>query len=189
MTRASLWLAGDHLLHVTSNEIRESHQRFYLRDIRGFLVTGSQSRMIGLTISCIITAILLGFFLLVAILSQSGAAFVVFAVLSALSCIPVAHFYFRGRTHHVHIVTRVQTVALAALKRRAQIDRVLAMLTPLIEAAQADLTPVTAATIAPAATTSTTAMPPPLVAATVTQPDGPPPPNPPEDIRAADSAP
>lgn len=184
ITRGSLWLADDHLLYVASNEIRESYQRFYLRDIKGFLVTGSNNRTVTFT-AFGMTTIMLGLFLLAAILSQFAVASIVLAVLFALSGLLAALVYFRARTHHVHILTRVQTVALGALKRRAQIDRVFALLTPLIEAAQTDLTP----SPPPAATVSTSgaATPPPLAGATATLPANPPPPIPPEDIRAADS--
>ena len=172
ITRGSLWLADDHLLYVASNEIRESYQRFYLRDIKGFLVTGSNNRTVTFT-AFGMTTIMLGLFLLAAILSQFAVASIVLAVLFALSGLLAALVYFRARTHHVHILTRVQT------------DRVFALLTPLIEAAQTDLTP----SPPPAATVSTSgaATPPPLAGATATLPANPPPPIPPEDIRAADS--
>lgn len=135
-TYSSLWLAEDHLLQVVSSGFHERYQRFFLRDIKGFLVSPSRMKRNWL----IFWGAVFGLFLAILLLAGSdadarfGLSFPTgFAFIFALLVL------FFGRNRRVYVVTGVQTTELTSLARRVQVQKVLGRLQPLIETAQADL--------------------------------------------------
>ena len=150
---ASLWLGSDHLLKVHSTGYTESYSRIYLREIKGFFVTVSTRRRdVGL-VWVVFDAIVL---LSVIFGSQSVLAS---AITAAVLVVPLVWNYLLGPGCRLFIVTGVQTAPIEAVVRWPRAQKFLARITPVIEAAQADLAPVAPA--APAEPPS--AAPPPSV--------------------------
>lgn len=150
----SLWLASDHVLQVNSAGYHESYQRFYLRDIQGFLISPS-SRGLYLNIIAGAACAISGVPLVYLLATGRSPALAPFLLVPALLVLVIN--LVKGRTCRVDVITAVQTVRLRSLRRRRRTDTVLRRLQPLITAAQADLAPA-----APPAPASPAAEPPPV---------------------------
>lgn len=138
-SRGSLWLAGDHVLQITSSGIQERYQRFYLRDIKAIMICDAHSSPVGGLI-CGFFAFIFGMGMFLALLppASSGGVTVLF-VFFAITLLMTILFLWRGRTVKVFAVTELQTVLWRSVARKWQSEKLLAQLTPLINAAQADL--------------------------------------------------
>lgn len=138
-SRASLWLADDHVLQITSSGVRERYQRFYLRDIRAIMITEAWT---GMTCAVLfgIPVFLLFLGVIVSLASQRGFTNTtfVFTLLSICLC-GMIFFLWRGRTAKVYVVTELQTTLLRSVARKWQARGLVGQLAPLINAAQADL--------------------------------------------------
>jgi hypothetical protein len=138
-----LFLSEDHLLAVGFDGFSEEYRRFYLRDLQGFVIRRTARRAW--------TNVVLGgltFLILLPVLipdSPAGAkltfGLLALAPLGALVLNSVA-----GPTCRTWVQTAVHASELPALKRVADVERVLEQLRPRIAAAQAGLvTPTTPA--------------------------------------------
>lgn len=133
---ASLWVANDHLMIVSSTGYNEAYARVMLRDIKAIFVTETPRRLIWNLVWLILAAaaaIRLVFLLLRDSTPTFSVAFLIVAVI-ALSLSTYA-----GAGCRVTMITDVQTTRLPALVRRRKTRKVLARLQPLITAAQAEL--------------------------------------------------
>lgn len=138
-TYTSLWLGADHLLLVTSSGYSESYQRFYFRDIQCLVAADSIRYAV---LNAVFGTILLfcGIGAAIAAGSRNGLSpWILLFVLPPLSLL-LWNLYL-GRTCKVTLMSGVQSVVLPPLSRFRRTRKVFARLVPLIEAAQAALTP------------------------------------------------
>lgn len=146
---AKLHLAKDHLLFSESMGYSEDYKRFYFRDIQAVLVRPFPQRMLwnffwgGM-------ALLFFILMMVAIAPSLGGVHkkpsedTLFwigsdAILSACFFLPFLINNFMGTGCRCHLKTAIQTVQLPIVRRR-KVEKILALLTPLITAAQQNMT-------------------------------------------------
>ncbi|PTY08246.1 hypothetical protein DB347_01285 [Opitutaceae bacterium EW11] len=140
---SSLWQGPDHLLLATSTGYREQYQRFQFGDIQSFLITPSSRR----TVWTVVLSVLSGLIALGTLVRWArGGSPIVSLVLLAVFLVPLVINLLRGPTCNVTLMTRIRTVKLP-IRRRRKAEDVLGRLTPLIEAAQADLVEPTPAAV------------------------------------------
>ncbi len=157
---ASYWLARDHLLLVDVQTACERYRRFDLRDIRCLTLVATRLGWIDRGIlggaSLLFLAWLLGALTFgklsfplangdwIGLIALAGAA------LSSLTGLLLS--IRAGRMCRVEIQTGVQTIPLPGLNRWRKAEQFLVTLTSAVQAAQADLRPVTEAVATPAFT-------------------------------------
>jgi len=133
---SSLWLAPDHLMLVTSNGYSEDYARVELRDIKGFFVTETERRG-WWTTAWGILAVIWALVIFASVIDKEWP--VISLLLLVLTLGAIAWNHALGAGCRTYVVTGVQTAVLPSLVRTRKVNRVLARLQPLIEAAQADL--------------------------------------------------
>ncbi len=145
--RSQLWIAEDHLLEVTGLMLAERYRRFPLADIRAFVVEKTRSQAIALwiyggvlAISGSATAALIWGAVKISDRDASvvTGVFAGFAgIVAVIALIGLLITLFRGATCRCSIQTTAGLRVLAAPTRRRGAERLLAVLAPEIEAAQA----------------------------------------------------
>jgi hypothetical protein len=133
--RHSLWLAGDHLLHVTNSGYSERVRRFYLGDIESMSLGKTRGGTAVLVVSVVVFAAFFAVYLyapepvsdIIAVFAWVGMAVVGFAALRSL---------ILGPTSVCVLHTAVQEEELKALGRHRRALAVLHELAPHIVAAQ-----------------------------------------------------
>lgn len=133
-SHVSLWLAADHVLLVEANLMTERYQRFWLKDIQGFM-TGPSSESRWVTG---ISLLLILFFAMLALTLGSDAG-VVFTVLACVVAPFLLYGLLLGRTCRFYVITAVQRTQWTNVARRGQVRKLLARLEPLIAEAQSDV--------------------------------------------------
>lgn len=133
--RHSLWLAGDHLLHVTNNGYSERVRRFYLGDIESMSLGKTRGGTVVLVVSLVVFAVL------AAVYVFSPVPVPVAVSVFAWPAMAVAGFSFArnlilGPTSVCVLHTAVQEEELKALGRHRRALAVLYELAPHIVAAQ-----------------------------------------------------
>lgn len=136
-TRAGLWTGKDHLLSVFSTGYTEEYKRFYYRDIQA-IVTRKTKR--GATWN-FVSALFLSLFALLAITRTTPAVAMVFWVPAGVFLFVLARNLLLGPTCICHVQTAVSREELPSLGRERHARKAIALLKPLIEAAQGALTP------------------------------------------------
>jgi hypothetical protein len=168
--RQTLWLADDHLLVVQDSLFAQTATRVDLRDIEA--ITQRPTATYTWTNALAAAPCLLG----AGLLGVGDAPWSVFGACLLGACLPVlVANLLLGRTCACRLQTRVADRVLLALDRCSSARRTVALLSPLVLAAQADLPPVAAGLTALTSAGSTAAAPPPAPAAMVAQtsPGGP----------------
>jgi hypothetical protein len=145
--RVSLWLAPDHLLQVDSNGYSESYKRFQFRDIEALVVCRTDEWLYR----SVILGALAAFFGLIAVFGGGQVVAWIFGSLSGLFVLVLMLNLIAGPSSKAYLRTAVQTERLPSLNRMRRAQKVLALLRPLILAAQADLMPKVAAAVPPEA--------------------------------------
>ncbi|HEX4999556.1 MAG TPA: hypothetical protein VFY29_15115 [Terriglobia bacterium] len=136
--RASLWLGRDHLLQIDSTGYSETYKRFYFRDIQAIIIRPNGRRRLWNWILSVLTALCLAFGL--GTNPELGARLIVWLILaSPLVALLVVNNVF-GPTCDCQVRTAVQREYLPSLSRVRRAQRVLAIVRPLIAAAQGELT-------------------------------------------------
>jgi fatty acid desaturase len=131
--RNSLWLADDHVLLVETSFMTERYQRAWLRDIQGFFIRPSRQAKITTIIGLGLSALFAG-------LTALGGGLIGLSVtMLVVSIVVVLAGIFAGRNCHFYAVTAVQRREWSNVTRRRAAHRLIAKLTPLIEAAQRDV--------------------------------------------------
>jgi hypothetical protein len=135
--RVTLYLAPDHLLYVSGTGFSESYRRFYYRDIHAVTVrktvNGALFNALGGTLL---------FLCLVVALSSGGAAGWIGWGFSAGLCVTLLLVnILRGPTCVCDIHTAVQSRRLYSVNRLRRAAKFLAVLRPLLLAAQGDIAP------------------------------------------------
>ncbi len=155
-TYTSLWLGPDHLLLAASTGFNETYRRFYFRDIKAVVVSDSSRFLLWLAITgCVL--LFLGLGALIAGVAGRVSPWILVPLVPTL--VLFAWNLARGPSCNVRLVTGVQTILLPPLSRFRQTRKVLARLTPLIEAAQASLAEPAASAAPPALPPEETAVP------------------------------
>jgi len=132
-TMSRLWLGPDHLLHVNSTGYTENYRRCYLRDIQSMLIVHTGRR----TYIALILAVLMGIVALILRYNFSG--WTGYAILAGVFLPLFLWNHLLGAGCRVVVITAVQQERIPSLCRLPKTRRVVAELTPLIEAAQAEL--------------------------------------------------
>ena len=164
-TYTSLWLGPDHLLLVTSSGYSESYQRFYFRDIQCLVAADSiRFGVLNAVFGCLL---LFSGIPMMIYLARNGSISPWTLGLATPVLLLLIWNLMLGRTCNVTLMSGVQSVRLLPLSRFRRTRTVFARLVPLIEAAQAALSPPTLPTLpAPAAPApAPSAMPEPTFAA------------------------
>lgn len=131
-----LYLAADHLLQVSSSGFTETYRRYYLRDLQAITVRESMHGKVWNGVW--------GFFAFLPVivaLQVSGAAMMVWWLITAIFLLPLVINVALGPTCVCQVRTAVQTRPLPSLNRARRAGKVIALLRPLIEAAQGTLPP------------------------------------------------
>ncbi|HEU0009267.1 MAG TPA: hypothetical protein VFT34_05555 [Verrucomicrobiae bacterium] len=137
LERITLYLASDHLLYVASSGFSESYRRFYYRDIHSVSVHKTAS---GLLFNVLSGTLLL--LCLVGALSTGGAAgWIGWGIPAALCVALLLINILRGPTCVCDIHTAVQSRRLYSVNRLPRAARILAVLRPLLLAAQGQIDP------------------------------------------------
>jgi hypothetical protein len=132
---STLWEAEDHLLLVRSRGMFESYTRYSLRDIRAFVVTHSERRLVWNWVWGGLAALTL---IWVAVQAYEGTVPIAPGVLLALQLGALVINLARGPTSNVFLNTRLGYVKLPVYRLRGA-RRLIDRLKPRILAAQADL--------------------------------------------------
>jgi hypothetical protein len=134
--RVSLYLAPDHLLYISSTGFSESYRRFYYRDIHSVSVRKTAT---GLWFNAL-TGMLLFLCLVGAFSADDAAGWIGWGIPAALCITLLLINIFRGPTCICDIHTAVQSRRLYSVNRLRRAARFLAMLRPLLLAAQGEVT-------------------------------------------------
>ena len=138
--RYELHLGGDHVLHLCRGLFKETYKRFYFHDIQAVVVGRTSAR--GSMNLLLAGASLLSASLAVTVsITWSWDAAVVLAVVAGIPLLLLAWNTALGPTCRCRLCTAVQTEDVAAMGRMRRAEATLAILGPLIEAAQGRLTP------------------------------------------------
>jgi len=130
--RQRLYLGPDHILVVETHYMSEECVRFYFRDIHAITVV----RTGGWAAWNVVLATAAALVALLALAASGGLAIFVWAVAGVFAAALVANL-LPGPTCSCRIRTVVSERRLSAVERLRQADRLIAILHPLIEAAQA----------------------------------------------------
>ena len=135
--RITLYLAADHLLYISGTGFTESYRRFYYRDIHAVTVRKSIT-------GPLLTALwgsLVFFCLLGALSADSAEGWVGLGIPAGFFFVLLLINVFRGPTCVCEIHTAVQTRRLYSVNRLRRAERFLALLRPLVLAAQGQIAP------------------------------------------------
>jgi len=132
----TLYVAADHLLQVSSSGFTETYRRFYFRDVQAILLRASAHGKIW---NCVWG--FLAFLPAIVAMQLSGAPAVVWWGISGIFLFLLVINVARGPTCVCQVRTAVQTRPLPSLNRVRRASKVIALLKPLIEAAQGVMPP------------------------------------------------
>jgi hypothetical protein len=136
-----LWLGEDHLLQVESaGGYNENYKRFYFRDIQAIYVRKT-ANWFGANVAL---GVLTGLFLLWTLSVKNGGGAITLGIFTVAFGFFLLLSVLRGPSCACHLKTAVHLEELPSLGRLRNANKVLALLRPLIAAAQGDLTSETA---------------------------------------------
>jgi len=143
--RYELHLGPDHVLHLSRGAFRETYKRFYFDDVQA-LVIGYTSLRGSMNLFLGALALASVFLVVTGSVTWGLDLLIAAAVLALLAGIPLLLLAWNtalGPTCRCRLYTAVQTEDLTAMSRMRRAEATLAILGPLIEAAQGRLTPET----------------------------------------------
>jgi hypothetical protein len=135
LRKATLWLAGDHILSVDSHRFSEEYKRYYFKDIQAIIVTNRSTAMGKAT--DLIVAIVLALLALAAWRLQSSAT----AIAVGVMLLQFLIFKSLGPLCYCQLITAVSRDKLPSLHRLRTAEKVLRIIGPLIEQAQREPAP------------------------------------------------
>lgn len=148
---SSLWLGADHFLMMTTNGPMEIYKRFYFRDVQALLIQPNNRRLLfglayGMLLLLFVWLAIWSFFMLHHKSQAAGdsgwkVAFWFECSFAALSFIALTINQLLGRGCNLLVQTAVQTERLTPVKRTRTARKLLAILTPKIEAEQREKQP------------------------------------------------
>lgn len=136
-----LYRGADHLLQISSVTFSESYKRFFYRDIQAFIVVRTNTWIVFTALFAILALLVTA--LAVGVGDSVGS--VILGTFAALLLILALVTGLRGPSCRCYVRTAVQTETLPSLNRLRRVDKILAELKPLLDAAQGP-TPVLQAT-------------------------------------------
>lgn len=128
-----LWLGPDHLLQVTGTGYTESYRRYFFRDIQAISLQKTNRRAIWALV-WIILALLSGL-----IVAQLSSTWIGLGIVGTLVAVALLWNHLLGQGCRGVITTAVQRDPVPSLCRMPRARKVLAQISPQIEAAQAGL--------------------------------------------------
>lgn len=139
--RHSLWRGKDHVLSITNRGYSEDYRRFYYTDIQAIYFQKTAGAMIGNILYTLVFAVL-AFLALYGWKTQGWEEWgtVTVLVFAGFFLLLLALNIARGATCKAYLRTAVQIQPLPSLSRVRTSIKAIAMLRPLIEAAQGALT-------------------------------------------------
>jgi len=141
--RYELHLGPDHVLHLCRGLFKETYKRFYFDDVQAVVVSRTSTRgsmnlfLAVLSLASAFLAVTVSIAFSLDVLSTAA----VLALLAGIPLLLLAWNTALGPTCRCRLYTAVQTEDLAAMSRMRRAEATLAILGPLIEAAQGRLTP------------------------------------------------
>jgi hypothetical protein len=142
----SLWLAKDHLLHVSNTFSLERYRRWYFRDIQGFVLQRTSARLAWNFFTCVIAFASLAVTggCLYRLSKASGTSepvllLIVAGIFGAIGFLSLAGAVVNavmGPTCTVFVQTPHGLDRISSPNRVAAFERILARLRPLLESAQ-----------------------------------------------------
>ena len=130
--RSSLWLGKDHVLVVDESWTEQTFRRFFFKDVQTLTVCKSGVFAFWIRFNLVVAALFGGGMLLTD--NDIAQGFLVAVVGFFVLCLLI--HLFKGPTCTVHVRTAVQAIELPSLSRMRAARKTLAILRPLIEAAQ-----------------------------------------------------
>jgi hypothetical protein len=131
--KASLWIAGDHILSVNSYRFTEEYRRYYLKDIQAIILRQTSGATAASRVLNVAVIVALG---AIVILRRQSLGL---AIPAALLLAGFLILRFRGPTCVCHVITAVSRDKLPSLYRLKTAEKALRILQPLIEQAQRDM--------------------------------------------------
>ena len=141
--RYELHLGPDHVLHLCRGLFKETYKRFYFDDVQAVVVSRTSTRgsmnlfLAVLSLVSVFLAVTVTIVFSLDVLSTAA----VLALLAGIPLLLLAWNTALGPTCRCRLYTAVQTEDVAAMSRMRRAEATLAILGPLIEAAQGRLTP------------------------------------------------
>ncbi len=134
----SLWLGSDHILKVTMAGYSEEYRRFYLADVRGFVIQRTSAMMSWIGVTGVLAVGLgLGG---IALWSGGGTDAQVgggiFIGLAVVSLILFVVNLIKGPSCDFYIKTAIQTDRIKSISRLKSAEALITALTPVVLAAQ-----------------------------------------------------
>ena len=141
--RYELHLGPDHVLHLCRGLFKETYKRFYFDDVQAVVVSRTSTRgsmnlfLAVLSLVSVFLAVTVTIVFSLDVLSTAA----VLALLAGIPLLLLAWNTALGPTCRCRLYTAVQTEDVTAMSRMRRAEATLAILGPLIEAAQGRLTP------------------------------------------------
>ena len=130
--KATLWIAGDHILAVNSFRFTEEYRRYYLKDIQAIILRQTSGATAA---SRVLNAVVIVALLAIVVLRRQT---LWLAIPAALLLAGFLILRMRGPACVCHVITAVSRDKLPSLYRLKTAEKALRILQPLIEQAQRD---------------------------------------------------
>ena len=135
--KATLWLAGDHILSIDSHRFSEEYKRYYFKDIQAIVVrrtTGStaMSKAFDLVVAIVLVLLALAAWRL----ESRGAA-----IVGGLILIQFVIIKSLGPRCVCQLITAVSSDKLLSLNRLRTAEKALRIIGPLVQEAQREQAP------------------------------------------------
>jgi hypothetical protein len=134
-SRCRLYLGNDHVLSAEASGFTEKYKRFYFSDIQAFVTIRTKKWE---KLNIILPLIIIGWFVL-AVLSGAGPGRTFLASIGMIFLAAFVYHLLKGPTCHCFVVTAIQKEQLPSLGRIGLANKVIAVLSRSIEAAQGHL--------------------------------------------------
>ena len=135
--RSMLWQADDHLLLVKLRGYAEEYKRFYYRDIQAIILTRTNREALISAILSIFAGFPVLLFVVGLIRNWGKWALITWGVIAGFLLLLLLINKLKGPTCRAEIQTAVQIERLTSLSRVSAARKTMALILPMIEAAQA----------------------------------------------------
>ena len=137
MGKTSLWLGSDHILKVTAAGYSEEYRRFYLADVRGFVIQRTGAQLIWSVVLCLLALCLaIAASTLVDRLGDAQVYCLVLAAGAAACASLLVVNLIKGPSCDFYIKTAIQTDRIKSISRLKSAEALITALTPVVLAAQ-----------------------------------------------------
>ena len=136
LRKATLWLAGDHILSIDSHRFSEDYKRYYFKDIQAIVVRQTGSTAMSRAVDLVV-AIVLALLALTAWRLDSRPAAIVGGLILILFVIARS----LGPRCVCQLITAVSSDRLPSLNRLRTAEKALGIIGPLVQEAQREQSP------------------------------------------------